>query len=379
MRRLPAMLAAALALAAAATLPAPAASAHAAWTWPVSGDVITPYRNGSDPYATGQHRGIDIAAPIGTPVVAAAGGEVRFAGTVGSSGLTVSVRTIDGYDTSYLHLSSLAVRAGAGVSAGDRIGAVGTTGTRSAAAPHLHFGVRDAGTRHDYHDPLALLPPPPVRAPSPRPAPPLAAPVPTPAPPAAAPAPVRRSDPRRSQPRPSPHRVPRPVAAPHRVSRPVAAPHRAPRPVAAPHLTPQPLPVPGRAPRRVAAPRGSRRPISGGAPRAAPRSLPQSLSMRSPRSAPAPGNTGSGPDIGWALACAGLLLAAAVLGLGGGRDKPGRDGGGRLDALRALAGRLRLAAPARVASTVDAVLRHHAHLLRQRRAASGARLYDDRG
>jgi hypothetical protein len=57
--------------------------------------------------------------------------------------------------------------------------------------------------------------------------------------------------------------------------------------------------------------------------------------MRSPRSAPAPGNTGSGLDIGWALACAGLLLAAAALGLGGGRGKPGRDGGGRLDALRA--------------------------------------------
>ncbi len=37
--------------------------AAAAWTWPVSGEVITPYRNGTDPYASGQHRGIDIAAP----------------------------------------------------------------------------------------------------------------------------------------------------------------------------------------------------------------------------------------------------------------------------------------------------------------------------
>ena len=86
--------------------------AQASWSWPVRGDVITPYRNGTDPYAGGQHRGIDIAAAAGTPVVAAAGGEVRFAGTAGSSGLTVSVRTADGFDTSYLHLSAIAVRAG---------------------------------------------------------------------------------------------------------------------------------------------------------------------------------------------------------------------------------------------------------------------------
>ena len=98
--------------------------AQASWSWPVRGDVITPYRNGDDPYAGGQHRGIDIAAAVGTPVVAAAGGEVRFAGTAGSSGLTVSVRTGDGFDTSYLHLSALAVRAGARVSAGERLGAV---------------------------------------------------------------------------------------------------------------------------------------------------------------------------------------------------------------------------------------------------------------
>ena len=88
------------------------APAEASWSWPVRGDVITQYRNGDDPYAGGQHRGIDIAAAVGTPVVAAAGGEVRFAGTAGSSGLTVSVRTADGFDTSYLHLSALAVRAG---------------------------------------------------------------------------------------------------------------------------------------------------------------------------------------------------------------------------------------------------------------------------
>jgi murein DD-endopeptidase MepM/ murein hydrolase activator NlpD len=169
--------------------------ANAAWTWPVTGEVITPYRNGSDPYATGQHRGVDIAAPVGTVVRAAAGGDVRFAGTAGSSGVTISIRTADGYDTSYLHLSALEVRGGAHVSAGDRIGAVGTTGTRSATAPHLHFGVRDAGTRHGYHDPLAFLPPAPPAppaSPAPEPRPPAPVPRPEPSRPAATPAPDRR-------------------------------------------------------------------------------------------------------------------------------------------------------------------------------------------
>src|SRR3954451_23311102 len=138
-----------------------ATPAHASWVWPVSGEIITPYRNGTDPYATGQHRGIDIAAPVGRPVVAAARGGGRFAGTAGSSGLTIAIRTGDGYDTSYLHLSSLAVRAGAHVSAGDRIGAVGASGVRSAAAPPPPLGARDPGPRHDYHDPLTLLPPAP--------------------------------------------------------------------------------------------------------------------------------------------------------------------------------------------------------------------------
>jgi murein DD-endopeptidase MepM/ murein hydrolase activator NlpD len=137
---------------------APAAAGDT-WTWPVRGAVLTAYANAGGPYAAGQHRGVDLSAPIGTPVLAAAGGLVRFAGLVGSSGLTVSVRTADGrFDTSYLHLATAAVRAGQAVGPGDRIGTVGTSGRRSTAAPHLHFGVRDAGTRR-YRDPLGLLPP----------------------------------------------------------------------------------------------------------------------------------------------------------------------------------------------------------------------------
>jgi murein DD-endopeptidase MepM/ murein hydrolase activator NlpD len=172
------------------------------WTWPVHGHVLSAYVNAGGPYATGQHRGVDLAAPLGAPVLAATGGEIRFAGPVGSSGLTVSIRAADGrFDTSYLHLATATVRAGQGVAPGDRIGTVGRTGRRSSAAPHLHFGVRDAGTRR-YRDPLDFLPPPGLRD-APRGAP-LAVRAPVRVGPA--PQPVR------------PHRFPvaerRPVAAP---------------------------------------------------------------------------------------------------------------------------------------------------------------------
>src|SRR3954469_7025893 len=204
MARLPAAIALAVAL---CLLGAAPAHGSAGWVWPLRGEVITPYRNGGDPYAAGQHRGIDIAGPVGTAVVAAREGTVRFAGTVGDSGLTVGVRTADQrYDTSYLHLSSIAVRRGQHVAAGQRLGAVGTTGRRSAARPHLHFGVRDAGSRHAYHDPMDFLPAPPV-APAPRV--PSAAPVTVPAPLRTNPVPARRP-----ATAPGPRRIPSPARRP---------------------------------------------------------------------------------------------------------------------------------------------------------------------
>ena len=124
-------------------LPA-SARASGDWAWPVRGEVLTTFRNGSDPYAAGQHRGVDIAAPVGADVVAAVAGTVRHAGVAGDSGLTVSVRAGE-HDVSYLHLSAVAVKEGQTVAAGTRLGAVGTSGRRSVAAPHLHLGVRRAG------------------------------------------------------------------------------------------------------------------------------------------------------------------------------------------------------------------------------------------
>ena len=183
-----------VALATAITLLIPTHAAGATdWSWPVRGDVVTKYRNGDDPYAGGQHRGIDIAAPVGADVGAATSGRVVFAGTVGSSGLVVTLRTTDGrFDLSHLHLSTLDVREGDQVARGDRLGAVGVSGRRSTAEPHLHFGVRVAGSEHAYRDPLDFLPPPgpavrpeaPVTAPQPAPvaAPPPVMPQPVPAP-----------------------------------------------------------------------------------------------------------------------------------------------------------------------------------------------------
>jgi hypothetical protein len=236
---------------------------------------------------------------------------VRFAGTAGSSGLTISIRTADGYDTSYLHLSALAVRAGAHVSAGDRIGTVGTTGTRSVTAPHLHFGVRDAGTRHGYHDPLEFLPPAPPPSPAPEPPAPAPAPRPEPSPPAATPAPI------------SP-----PISVPRGVRVPSAT--RPPKPHAQPHPrhAPDRPPAPHRVPRPLGTPVSSTRP--------APLALPRSRAARGPVSAGVEGSGSPGGaeaeerglDVGWLLACAGLLLAAAVLGLtedGRGATRRGRS------------------------------------------------------
>ena len=351
--------------------------AWAEWVWPVRGEVITPYRNGTDPYASGQHRGIDIAAATGMAVVAAAGGEVRFAGTAGASGLTVSVRTADGrYDTSYLHLSSTSVREGDSVAAGQRLGAVGTTGSRSAPAPHLHFGVRDAGSRHAYHDPLGFLPPPaatepPRSAPAPEPSPVPVNPVPAPAPvnaPATRPVPVRRPLPR-PVPAGEPRRVP--VGAPRRVPSgqprpvPLGAPQRVPlgEPRSVPHGDPGRVAqgVPGRVaqgvPGRLA--QGERGRVAQGergwvaqgergapllaldeAPRHAPAAEPHRVPAGEPggaltdaRRLASPGTPRrdqAGPDLGLLAACLGLLAAAALLALTGDRREATTQTGNRI-------------------------------------------------
>ncbi len=93
-----------------------------------------------------QHRGVDIANATGTPIVAAADGVVSSAGPMGGLGNAVFItHSIDGqmYTSVYGHMSSIQATVGQSVKKGDRIGAMGSTG--SSTAPHLHFEVHVGG------------------------------------------------------------------------------------------------------------------------------------------------------------------------------------------------------------------------------------------
>jgi murein DD-endopeptidase MepM/ murein hydrolase activator NlpD len=85
------------------------------------------------------HEGVDIAAPKGTPIFAAAKGRVIRAGWVVGYGLTVEIDHGYGYTTLYGHASKLLVQRGQAVNRGDVIAQVGSTGI--ATAPHLHYEV----------------------------------------------------------------------------------------------------------------------------------------------------------------------------------------------------------------------------------------------
>lgn len=89
------------------------------------------------------HEGVDIAAPRGTPILAAATGRVSFAGRRAGYGLTVELDHGYGYSTLYGHADKVLVRAGQRVVRGEVIAQVGNTGI--ATSPHLHYEVRVGG------------------------------------------------------------------------------------------------------------------------------------------------------------------------------------------------------------------------------------------
>jgi len=104
------------------------------------------------------HSGLDIAAPIGTPVRATAAGTVVLADPdLFLTGGTVVIDHGLGLLSSYAHLSRLDVAEGQRVAAGDPIGAVGASGR--ATGPHLHFGLSWLDRRLDPETVLAVLPP----------------------------------------------------------------------------------------------------------------------------------------------------------------------------------------------------------------------------
>jgi murein DD-endopeptidase MepM/ murein hydrolase activator NlpD len=101
------------------------------------------------------HFGIDYAAPVGTPVTAAADGTVALAGWLGGFGNTVRVRHANGFETLYGHLSRLRVRPGQRVAQGETVGEVGSTGL--STGPHLDYRMLRAGS---FVNPLAVQLPP---------------------------------------------------------------------------------------------------------------------------------------------------------------------------------------------------------------------------
>ena len=93
------------------------------------------------------HTGLDIAAPSGTAIKAAASGKVTFAGWKGSYGNMIAVSHGNGVQTYYCHCSRLIASVGQEVKQGEKIAAVGTTG--NSTGPHLHLEVRVNGVAYN--------------------------------------------------------------------------------------------------------------------------------------------------------------------------------------------------------------------------------------
>ncbi|HEX2863847.1 MAG TPA: LysM peptidoglycan-binding domain-containing M23 family metallopeptidase [Deinococcales bacterium] len=127
---------------------APAPAPGDGLVWPVQG-VIT------QGYSPGVHDGIDIGAPTGTPIHAAASGTVTFAAWDSTGyGNRVVVRGLDGRRYSYAHASALTVHAGQTVAQGQTIALVGSTG--NSTGPHLDFRIYAASGPSA--NPVAALP-----------------------------------------------------------------------------------------------------------------------------------------------------------------------------------------------------------------------------
>ena len=115
--------------------------AEAPTLWPVEGRITGSFGERLDPF-NGEgafHRGVDIAAPYGDPVVAPADGTVTFADFYSGYGRLVEIEHPNGITTRYGHLSGFSVVAGQTVHRGDILGYVGESGR--ATGPHLHYEV----------------------------------------------------------------------------------------------------------------------------------------------------------------------------------------------------------------------------------------------
>ena len=113
---------------------------------PVSGTITSRFGAGSS-IRRSSHTGLDIAAPTGTTVVAAASGTVTFSGYKGSYGNMLVISHGNGVQTYYAHCSKLYVSSGTQVSQGQKIASVGSTG--NSTGPHLHLEIRVNGVAYN--------------------------------------------------------------------------------------------------------------------------------------------------------------------------------------------------------------------------------------
>ena len=129
------------------------AAADGALCWPLPGHTYISCHFGEvDAFGNAGHRGTDIPAPEGTPILAAHSGTVLVSGWNDSYGNQVLLDNGAGLSTRYAHMTQTAVTAGEAVTAGQVIGYVGSTG--DSTGNHLHFEVMQGGVRVD---PLSLV------------------------------------------------------------------------------------------------------------------------------------------------------------------------------------------------------------------------------
>lgn len=117
----------------------------AAQITPFSMPLQNSYRltSGFGPRWNRQHAGLDLAAPIGTPIYSTADGVVTFAGWSSGYGRLIKIRHQFGIETRYAHLNAIRVTEGQRVSRGDRIGDMGSSGRSTGS--HLHYEIRVGG------------------------------------------------------------------------------------------------------------------------------------------------------------------------------------------------------------------------------------------
>ncbi len=120
-------------------------SQEAAPQLPLEGRITSAFGLRRDPLngQQRQHHGVDIAAPVGTPIGATGAGKVVFAGRRGGYGNTIIIEQADGKQTLYGHADQLLAKVGDQITAGQVIATVGSTGR--STGPHLHFEVRENG------------------------------------------------------------------------------------------------------------------------------------------------------------------------------------------------------------------------------------------